>query len=310
MTNKESFDLGQRKFEERRMSYNLPPLPWLRAFEAAARLGNFTLAAEELALTPAAISHQVRSLEERLGYPLFLRRNRSLVLTRLGEAYLPALRSAFADLSLATTDVFGRGQQASLRVRCLQTFAQAWLLPRLPRFRATHPEIRLQLHTASWAGTVESEQLDLDILYGDGTWNGAEVEPLIQGKVLPLSAPALAMGVNDLASLAKAPLIEITGVSESWSRFFHRQGWHAPLPPPAMVVDQSSVALELAAQGAGHTLVFDAFAQRYLAEGSLAVSIPAAYQSDQGMYLMRAGGRQTSTDLEKLLAWLRTEASV
>jgi len=290
------------------MSYNLPPLPWLRAFEAAARLGNFTLAAEELALTPAAISHQVRSLEERLGYPLFLRRNRSLVLTRLGEAYLPALRSAFADLSLATTDVFGRGQQASLRVRCLQTFAQSWLLPRLPRFRAAHPEVRLQLHTASWAGTVESEQLDLDILYGDGSWSGAEVEPLIPGKVLPLSTPELAKGVNELASLAKAPLIEITGVSESWSRFFQRQDWHTPLPPPAMVVDQSSVALELAAQGAGHALVFDAFAQRYLAEGRLRVSIPATYQSDQGMYLMRAAGRQVTPDLEKLLTWLRTEA--
>ena len=290
------------------MSYNLPPLPWLRAFEAAARLGSFTLAAEELALTPAAISHQVRSLEGQLGYPLFLRRNRHLLLTRLGENYLPAVRQAFSDLSLATTDVFGRGQQATLRLRCLQSFAQSWLIPRLPRFRAAHPEVRLQLHTAGWAGTVESERLDLDISYGQGEWTGVLAEPLLRGQVLPLAHPDLAKTVPNLETLRHAPLIEIAGVTESWTRFFHRQGLTDPLPDPAMVVDQSSVALDVAAQGVGHCLVFDAFAQPYLAAGTLVPSVRAAYQRDQGMYLLRAPGRQPSPDLDKLINWLRAEA--
>lgn len=292
------------------MSYNLPPLPWLRAFEAAARLGNFTLAADELALTPAAISHQVRTLEERMGYPLFLRRNRQLILTRQGEAYLPSVRAAFQDLSLATSDVFGRAQAATLRVRSLHSFAEAWLIPRLPKFRAAHPEVRMQLHTASWAGTVESEQLDLDLTYGSGDWPGHEAERLLGGTILPLAAPDLAAQVDALEDLATAPLIEVAGVTESWTRFFQRHGGDHDLPPPVSVVDQSSVALEFAAQGAGHCLVFEPFAEQFLKDGRLVQSLALTGRADQGVYMLHSPvGRRANPDLEVFLTWLRAEAA-
>lgn len=291
------------------MPYHLPPLPWLRAFEASARLGTFTLAAEELALTPAAISHQIRALEQRLGYPLFLRENRRVLLTRLGETYLPSVRRAFTDLSQATTDVFGHDPRSSLRIRCLQSFAQFWLLPRLPRFRAAYPELRLELLTASWAGTLDSEHLDLDICYGDGSWVEGQVEPLLPGQVLPLASPDLVRECPDLTALAKAPLIEITGVSESWSRFFSRQGVEISLPAAALVVDQSSTALALAAQGLGHCLVFDAFAIPYLDRGALQVSLPARTRTDQGMYLLHGASGSPHPALPQFLEWLRQEAA-
>jgi LysR family glycine cleavage system transcriptional activator len=290
------------------MTFNQPPLPWLRAFEASARLGSFTLAASELALTPAAISHQIRSLEAHLGYPLFLRRNRQILLTRLGESYLPAVRQAFGDLSLATTDIFGRTERVGLRVRCLQSFAQAWLIPRLPRFRAAHPEVRLQLHTAAWAGTLESEQLDLDIAYGSGGWAGVAASPLLSGSVLPLATPDMAADIPDLATLAHAPLIEIAGAGESWTRFFHRQSLPPPPKAPVMVVDQSSVALDMAAQGAGVALVFDAFAAPYLEDGRLVQVTGAKLQQDQGMYLLRSTAQTPSADLSLFTDWLQAEA--
>lgn len=292
------------------MSFNLPPLPWLRAFESAARLGNFTLAAAELSLTPAAVSHQIRSLEGRLGYTLFRRRKQGLELTRSGQAYLPAVRRAFEDLSDATTEVFGRNRRSSLRLRCLQSFAQLFIIPRLPRFRAAQPAVRLQLHTAPWSGTLDTEQLDLDIRYGDGAWQDGAVELLMGDDIVPVVAPDLAAQVSDIADLAAAPLMEIDGVTDTWTRFFTRLGHATELPPPVLTVDQSIVALEMALQGAGHCLVFRSFAAPYLAEGRLVPSLPLAYRSDQGIHLVRAHSRQArAPDLEAFLSWLKAEVA-
>ncbi len=117
------------------MAYSLPPLTWLRAFEAAARLGNFTRAAEELLITPAAVSYQVRQLEQLLGYPLFDRVHRELALTRLGQTYLPTVEKAFSDLSIATVSVFGERDRQPVRFRCLNSFGQLWMIPRLRSFQ-------------------------------------------------------------------------------------------------------------------------------------------------------------------------------
>ncbi|MDX1739603.1 MAG: LysR family transcriptional regulator, partial [Alphaproteobacteria bacterium] len=152
------------------MSYQLPPLPWLRSFEASARLGSFTKAAEELLLTPAAVSYQVRALEEHLGFTLFERKPRYLVLTRLGQAYLPSISKAFSDISRSTKGVFGKKDTTLLRIRCLNTFAITWMVPRLQRFKDLHPSITLQLHSASWAEKLIEDQIDVDIRYGDGNW--------------------------------------------------------------------------------------------------------------------------------------------
>lgn len=288
------------------MSFNLPPLPWLRSFEAAARLGNFTMAAAELSLTPAAVSHQIRSLEGRLGYTLFRRGNRRLELTRSGEAYLPSVRRAFEGLSAATTEVFGQNRHATLRLRCLQSFAQLFILPRLPDFQQSFPDIRLQLHTASWAGTLDTEQLDLDIRYGDGVWQDGTVELLLQDDILPVCAPSLARGISNLSDLANSPLLDIDGVADSWTRFFTKMGLDGPFAPPVLTVDQSVIALDLAVLGMGHCLVFRSFAQPYLDDGRLVPSLSVDYRTEQGIFLIRSQSRDTvNPELEVFLDWLK-----
>src|SRR3984893_1477731 len=126
----------------------LPPLNSLRAFEAAARHLSFTRAAEELHVTQAAISHQIKGLEERLGLPLFRRLACRLLLTEEGETLLPELRDAFNRIAQAIERIGARGQGGTLTVSSMTTIVMSWLLPRLPRFQAAHPEIEVRVMTS------------------------------------------------------------------------------------------------------------------------------------------------------------------
>lgn len=290
------------------MSYNFPPLPWLLAFEATARAGTFTLAAEELGLTPAAVSYQVRALEAQLGYPLYIRKTRALELTRLGQLYLPGVSRAFADLANTTTGVFGKSGPTLIRIRCLQSFALLWLVPRLPALYAQLPGLQLQINTGSWSGAMDAEQLDLDIRYGDGRWTDGTVELLNHPEIIPLCAPTLAYEAMSAQTLIREPLIEISGVADTWDSFFASQGVAQSSPPPILQVDQSVTALDLAAQGMGICLVSEIFARPYLADGRLVAALEARPKSDQGLYMVfndTTGPAQSEN--QALRRWLQTE---
>lgn len=292
------------------MSYNFPPLPWLLAFEATARAGTFTLAAEELGLTPAAVSYQVRALEAQLGYPLFIRKTRALELTRLGQLYLPGVSRAFADLANTTTGVFGKSGPTLIRIRCLQSFALLWLVPRLPALYARLPGLQLQINTGSWSGAMDAEQLDLDIRYGDGRWTDGTVELLNHPEIIPLCTPSMAHEAMSAQTLIREPLIEISGVADTWDSFFASQGVEQSTPPPILQVDQSVTALDLAAQGMGACLVSEIFARPYLADGRLVAALPARPKSDQGLYMVfndTTGPAQAEN--QALRRWLQSEMS-
>lgn len=292
------------------MSYNFPPLPWLLAFEATARAGTFTLAAEELGLTPAAVSYQVRALEAQLGYPLFIRKTRALELTRLGQLYLPGVSRAFADLANTTTGVFGKSGPTLIRIRCLQSFALLWLVPRLPALYARLPGLQLQINTGSWSGAMDAEQLDLDIRYGDGRWTDGTVELLNHPEIIPLCTPSMVHEAMSAQTLIREPLIEISGVADTWDSFFASQGVEQSTPPPILQVDQSVTALDLAAQGMGACLVSEIFARPYLADGRLVAALPARPKSDQGLYMVfndTTGPAQAEN--QAIRRWLQSEMS-
>jgi LysR family glycine cleavage system transcriptional activator len=204
------------------MAYNLPPLSWLRAFEAAARLGNFTRAAEELLITPAAVSYQVRQLEQQLGYPLFDRLHRELKLTRLGQTYLPSVEKAFSDLSIATVSVFGGRERKPVRFRCLSSFGHLWMIPRLAAFQAENPGIDVQMISAAWAETLNPDLFEIDVRFGDGTWSDGAVEFLVNDPVIAVCHPdiALANTQSDVGQLSQAVRLDIMGVLDTWESFF------------------------------------------------------------------------------------------
>jgi hypothetical protein len=132
-------------------AYTLPHLPWLRAFEAAARQQSFSGAAQELHVSPAAVSQQIRLLEQHLGFVLFRRLPRGVLLTDMGSAYLPSVRKAFDTLSMSTAGLFGSPGRRTLTLRCTAAFAVLWLSPRLQGFIDAHPGIDVRLFTAIWA---------------------------------------------------------------------------------------------------------------------------------------------------------------
>lgn len=290
------------------MFTHMPPLPWLRAFEASARLGNFTRAAEELLLTPSAVSYQVRALEAELGQKLFDRQRRMLVLTRLGQNYLPIVTKAFSVIDTGTVGIFGKHRPATVTLRGLTSFNLLWLLPRLKVFRAAHPEIYLRFLSTSWSDSGGRDPIDIDIRYGDGTWPDGTVIALPKGRVVPVCAPGRQAPATEVL---QGPLIEITGAIDTWAQF---QQDHLPgqrLPDPVAVVDQSVIALEMAKDGHGYALVADLLAAPFLARGDLVQACEASLPERLSHHLVLPhSGNHHRPEIIAFVSWILAEAGV
>jgi LysR family glycine cleavage system transcriptional activator len=296
------------------MSLRLPPLGWIRSFEAGARLGSFTAAAKELNLTSTAVSYQIRSLENFLGYPLFERLPRSVRLTGMGAAYLPDVRRALEQLAATTVRLFGRGSGATVTVRAPLSFVSLFLAPRLQRFQSEYPDISLQLFSLVWADALPDESADIDIRFGAGNWPGYEIETLLNEQsvvVVPAHLSDLARGgeVKLFLELAKHPLIHIVGYEDHWAESFRLLGMQPPPEKRSIRVDNSLAALMLAANGLGSAIVLKFFADAAMA--LLPVKAPTNFTLpvENAHYLLTPQTRESAKP-EALLfrSWLINEA--
>ena len=291
------------------MSYQLPPVTWLRAFEAAARHCSFAAAANELNMTSAAISHQIRSLEKRLGFGLFERLPRGVRLTEMGAAYLPAVRRAFEDLSIATTGIFGSLGEKTLRIRLPISYAMLVLTPQLPSFKRDYPGIELQLCTTVWGDGLNQEAVDIDIRYGDGRWADLQVAPeqIASERSIIVCSPDYAkeLGPNPtLDQLAQGRIVQIMGCEGLWHDMLRQEGVDVSVQPAGVKSDTSLVALEYAAAGHGAVLVLDAFAAPYLKSGRLIQPIASSLQTPQSHYLVRSPESQHKAEVLLFCDWL------
>lgn len=243
----------------------LPPLNWLRGFEAAARCGSFTAAAAALGLTQAAVSYQVRCLERHLGLALFEREAHGVRLTELGRAYLPTVQRAFDEIASATIGLFGARGDTPLVIRTHPSFAALRLAPILPAFRAAYPGIPLRIYSAIWGTAVPAEEVDVEIRFGRGDWPGFGAERLEDGPLVAVGAPG--RGPVAPEALRGETLIEIMEVDDAWTRMFADAGLPPPRPGQILRVDSTLVALELAAAGLGSAIVFRSMARSHLAAG-------------------------------------------
>ena len=185
------------------MRRRLPPLNTLRVFESGARRLSFTRAAEELHVTQAAVSHQIKALEDWLGTPLFLRLNRGLKLTPAAERYLRDVTAALDLISTATGQLMRPDDRRILSVATLDSFASTWLLPRLKSFRHQYPDIDLRIVSVDREVDVfERGDIDLEIRYGDGNWSELSVMKLLDEEIFPVCSPAVAAGPPPLESPA------------------------------------------------------------------------------------------------------------
>ena len=294
------------------MTYQLPPLPWLRAFEAAARHGSFTAAATEINLTQAAVSHQVRSLERHLGFALFERLPRSLRLTDMGGAYLPSIRKAFDDLSASTAGLFGSLGEQSLTVRAPVSYAVLWLAPRIRSFTQAYPDIDIRLCSAIWADALADETTDIEIRFGDGLWPGFQIELIRNEGSIPLCAPEFGTGrafTSYLAGRQNSPLIHVTGHENLWRRLMNEAGLPEPDMGGGIMADTSLAALELAASGIGPVVMLRSFGEQALAAGRLIQPLDIELPLDQSHYLLLPEGvSRLKPEAVLFREWLLDEA--
>jgi len=233
------------------MAYRLPPLNALRMFEAAGRHLSFKLAAEELNVTPSAVSHGIRSLEDWLGVSLFARARRGLVLTGAGAAYLPSVRHVLELLAKATEAVPGRRPSGRLAVSVAPSFGLRWLVPNLPRFSEKYPDIEVSLDTAHRHVEFPRDGIDLAIRMGRGNWPDLYAVCLAKEELVPVCAPALAATIRTPQDLGAATLLHVANVTEDWDSWCALADVHLENPRRGLRFDTIHMALEAAAQGLG-----------------------------------------------------------
>lgn len=204
----------------------MPPLDWLRSFEAAARLSNFTAAAVELGLTQAAVSQHIRFLEERLKTRLFARLARGVALSPEGAAYLPHIQSAFATIGNSTKELFEPRAVQTVSIRVPISFALLVLVPALPDLAKALPRVRLDLVTIHRPTDYDQPGSALDIRFGNGSFPGREADRLTVERLVPVAAPPLALG-GDWTLL---PLLLVAGAREMWAEMVCRRGACRPFP--------------------------------------------------------------------------------
>lgn len=292
------------------MTSRLPPLTALRAFEAAGRRLNFTRAAEELNVTQAAVSHQVRSLEEHLGVALFRRRGRGLVLSEAGEALLPVLGEAFRRIAEAIEGLETAEEAGVLNVTLRPYFGMKWLAPRLGRFWQACPQIALRLHHSIQPVDFAREEADLAVLWGRGDWPGVEAELLLGGALSPVCSPQLMAGPHPLhgpGDLRHHNLLHEES-QDLWTRWLAAAGAHEVDPQSGTIIDDTNVRLEAVIDGQGVALGWIPLLADDLAAGRLVQPFDLALE-DYGYYVVTPPGGLARPKVKGFGDWLFAEAA-
>lgn len=277
------------------------PLNALRAFEASARHLSFTRAGEELCVTQAAVSHQVKALEARLGIRLFRRLPRGLAITDEGLALLSPVGEAFGRIGAALDRFEGGRLREVLTVGVVGSFAVGWLLPRLQAFHDAHPFVDLRLLTNNNRVDLAGEGLDYAVRFGDGAWHGAEAVRLLDAPMTPLCAPDLAVRLAEPRDLLRERLLRSYRASD-WPRWFAAAGIEAGDVRGPMF-DSSWVMVQAALRGAGVALAPAAMFEDELTSGRLTRPFDVAVQAGD-YWLTRLKTRAETTAMTAFREWL------
>jgi len=297
------------------MKKKLPPLNWIRAFEASARHLSFTHAANELNLTQAAISQQVKGLETQLGTPLFKRLPRGLELTDAGAAYLPAVHESIERLSVATEEVFGQGRTQLLTVRVNMVFFMNWLAPRLHRFRALHPDINLRFASNIWVDeqekTVES---DMEIRYGRGKWRMLQSDRLTHDSLIPVCSPAY-LEAEDTPlkrpeDLVHHTLLHVIGYEEGWGHWLKQTGYEHLSVSQGFQLDTLITALELAALGQGVALGRTSLVSDMIEAGKLVAPFEQVVETEEAFHLVYPPHQLSHPHADAFRNWILAEVEM
>jgi LysR family glycine cleavage system transcriptional activator len=285
------------------------PISAIRAFEAAARTGSFRDAANELHLTPSAVSHAIRKLESTMSTTLFERSARSVRLTPAGENLMRHAGAAFDNLRRGMEEVAGRGPQL-LRVHCAPSFAAQWLAPRLAQFLAAEPKLEVRLAASTEYARFSNDDFDVDVVYGQPRGEGIEIIPLGEETVTPLCTQDIAKRIRKPKDLFGQVLIRSEVKQVQWHQWFTANGLESPAIH-GMRFDRSFLAIAMASSGLGVTLESTRLAEREIATGKLVAplegrSVDVCYV---GHYLAFPRASRQRRAVRAFAEWITSELS-
>ncbi|OIX31401.1 transcriptional regulator GcvA [Yersinia ruckeri] len=293
------------------MSKRLPPLNALRVFDAAARQLSFTKAADELFVTQAAVSHQIKSLEDFLGLKLFRRRNRSLLLTEEGQSYYLDIKEIFTSINEATRKLQARSAKGALTVSLPPSFAIQWLVPRLSSFNSAYPGIDVRIQAVDREEDKLADDVDVAIFYGRGNWTGLRTERLYAEFLLPVCAPGLLMGEHPLkvpTDLAYHTLLHDTS-RRVWLAYTRQLGVPQINVQQGPIFSHSAMVVQAAVHGQGIALVNNVMAQTEIEAGRLVCPFNDVLVSKNAFYLVCHDSQAELGKIAAFRQWILARAA-
>lgn len=270
------------------MTRRLPNLNQLRAFEAAARHLSFKNAAEELHVTHAAISHQIKALEEDLGRPLFRRLTRKVELLPEAADLAERLAANLDDIAEAVARIREEKSKGHLKISAVPAFGYRFVLPRLPDFHATHPGLEVELDLQAGLADLDGGGFDAGLRYGGGDWPGLDTRLIFRDTLAPLCAPAFLADRQlplDPAEIATLPFAVSRGANRDWQSWCRTHGLDNPPRPAPLMLENRAVVLDYTVSGSGIALVDLRFAAKELETGQLICLHPTTVRGVNGTYL-------------------------
>ncbi|MBJ3778144.1 LysR substrate-binding domain-containing protein [Acuticoccus mangrovi] len=289
---------------------SLPPLNPLHVFEAAARLESFTKAARVLNITQSAVSRQIAALEASLNVMLFTRGKEGTALTEAGRYYRDEVTAAFSRIQSATDEIRNQREASPLRVRVYTTFAAQWLIPRLPDFQAKHPEIKVQVSTATAPVVFSRDRVDLAIQLGDGMWPGVNARPVFPDVIQPVCSKEVVRRVGSAKVsdiLREVPMIETGLRSRDWPDWLAHN--HIAVDDcEYMRFPNSLLAYQAALAGLGVAMGQMMFLSRELEEGRLVRLGTQPLKRDVGYFALWPEAIPMNRKIRAFLAWVTATA--
>ncbi len=284
----------------------------LRSFEAAARHSSFNQAAEELFVTPSAISHQIKTLEDFLDVKLFRRSKRRVDLTSAGEKYLPAIQHALDEIDSATRRLIANPNSGAVTLSVAPAFLTRWLMPRLGHFQELFPDVELRLSASMSAVDFNQSDIDMAVRFGRGEWGDVESHFLLGMTVVPVCSPKLLTGkrpLNAVEDLREHTLIHVSTRMDEWKTLLRSAGIDASGFGKDLRFSSTSLATGAAVEGLGIALADRHLVTKELLRGELVVPFDIALDTHSAFYLAYPQNRPMSYSMKAFKDWILEEVA-
>lgn len=288
------------------MSARLPPLNALKAFEASARHLSFTKAANELFVTQAAVSHQIKGLENHLGIKLFMRKNRALLLTEEGQSYFLDIKDIFISLQEATQKLLAKGAKGAITVSIQPSLAIQWLVPKLADFSKQYPDVDVRIKADDRDDDTLANDVDIAFYYGRGPWPNVVAEKIITEYLQPVCSPTLLMGehtIVDIEDLKNHTLLHDNSRND-WKRWFKRTSIQSINVDQGPIFSHSALVLQAAIHGQGIALVNNVLAKPEIDAGRLVTPFEQVLINKNAFYLVCRDEQLETSKIAQFRQWV------